>query len=291
MSARPDDAAQAVQSGLISASDLSDLLGQPRLKLFDVRGTWQSPARAIPEAYQEGHIPGAVFVDWTKEFLEQGVELSLASIANLDEARRSFERLGINAGDTVVIYDDYHHMFAGRIWWAMRYWGFAQVWVLDGGFPNWLAEGRPVTSEPTEAALGTFMPQERASLRIGLEDFIARHRELQVLDARGPNSYAGKPDDPRTGHIPGVVHIPFRSLLDEKTGVFRDVEAIEKVFDEAFSAWREQPLISSCGAGYSATVAMLALSKLSVSSPLFDGSFAAWKQDPTRPVEQSLDTR
>ncbi|MEP2781124.1 MAG: hypothetical protein ABJP33_01645 [Pseudoruegeria sp.] len=56
-------------------------------------------------------------------------------MANQAGAEKAFKALGINEGDLVVLYDNYHHMHAGRIWWAMRYWEFANVRVLNGGCP------------------------------------------------------------------------------------------------------------------------------------------------------------
>ena len=84
---------------------------------FDVRGTWSTPARALPEEYDTAHIPGAVFLDWTQHFLEPGVAVGLASVSERTGAEAAFRDLGINEGDMVVLYDDYSHMFAGRLWW------------------------------------------------------------------------------------------------------------------------------------------------------------------------------
>ena len=118
-------------SPLISADQLEDLLGEPKVKIFDIRGTWKSPARALPQDYAAGHIPGAVFLDWTAHFIDTKEEIGLASVADSDQAADSFRALGINKDDVVILYDDYHHMLAGRIWWAMHYWGFATVRVLE----------------------------------------------------------------------------------------------------------------------------------------------------------------
>ena len=90
-------------SPLISANELYARLQEPGLRIFDVRGTWKTPARAQPEEYARSHIPGATFLDWTKEFLEQDVPLNLASVAGEQEADRSFVNLGINRSDLVVL--------------------------------------------------------------------------------------------------------------------------------------------------------------------------------------------
>ncbi|MGI9504367.1 MAG: sulfurtransferase, partial [Geminicoccaceae bacterium] len=182
--------------------------------------------------------------------------------------------------------DDYHHMLAGRIWWAMRYFGFDNVRILNGGWPAWQAKGFPVsTAEPTVAA-GTFEPEIKEHLLISLDAFLQQKDQALVWDARGSEGYRGRPDDDRTGHIPGVMNLPFRSVLDEETGFFKDDGALARLFDDDSPGWRQRRIISSCGSGYAGTVLLVALKQLGVDASLFDGSFAIWKQDPKRPIEQ-----
>ncbi|QFT34642.1 3-mercaptopyruvate sulfurtransferase [Labrenzia sp. THAF82] len=277
----------ARSSPLVSAEELELLSKQPGLKLFDVRGTWSSPARALPDDYEMSHIPGAAFLDWTRRFIDQSKALPLASVADRDAARSAFKALGVNATDLVVLYDNYHHMLAGRVWWAMRYWGFDNVRVLNGGWVRWTKLQKPVTSSTAEVSQGDFEPVQRGDWRTSLEDFIENHQKSCVIDARGSAGYAGNADDPRTGHIPGSLNIPFSELLDRETGLFLNRDALSDVLDEKAPQWRERPIIATCGSGYAATVTLLALTELGNEARLFDGSFSAWKQDPARPVEQT----
>jgi thiosulfate/3-mercaptopyruvate sulfurtransferase len=277
-------------SWLIEADQLEGLLGEPSVKVFDVRGTWSTPARALSEDYAAGHIPGAVFLDWTAHFIEQGVALAAAAVADEASAKQAFKTLGINEGDLVVLYDDNSHMFAGRIWWAMRYWGFAGVRVLNGGWKNWSAQKKPISNESPQIAPGTFQPRVQENLLVGLDAFIKEKDGSCVIDGRGANGFAGNPDDPRTGHVPGSLNVPFSAVLDADTGLFLDRETLSRVFDERAPEWHEAPIITTCGAGYSATVILLALSQIDRTGRLFDGSFAVWKQDPDRPVSQSKPT-
>jgi thiosulfate/3-mercaptopyruvate sulfurtransferase len=273
---------------IITTAELAILIDDPKTKLFDVRGTWATPARDLPEKYAAEHIPGAHYIDWTTDFLQQDIALGLASVADKAAARATFERLGINVGDTVVIYDDNFHMFAGRIWWSMRYWGFENVRVLSGGINHWKRENRPVTADlPAKPDKGTFTPTERPELRLTLDAVIDQKDTSCLVDARGTEGYKGTPDDPRSGHIPGAINLVFKTLLNPETGEFLDPRRIEQVFDKTTPDWRTKPFISSCGAGYTATVVLLALKFLGQDAPLYDGSFGEWKQDPNRPVEQT----
>ncbi|TQV78567.1 sulfurtransferase [Denitrobaculum tricleocarpae] len=274
-------------SSLISADELNGVLGREKLRVFDVRGTWQTPARALHDDYLAGHIPGAVFVDWTKQFLDQGQAVGLAPVCDQEAAAADFKSLGVNEGDLCILYDDYSHMLAGRVWWAMRHWGFENLRVLNGGWSHWKAQGFPVSTDVPNVPEGSFTPRLNSGLRVSLNELQERMAQACHMDARGPVSYAGKPEDPRTGHIPGALHVHFKELLDEDTGLFLESDALEKVFDRLAPEWRTRPVIASCGSGYAGTVPMLALSGLGVDSSLYDGSFSEWKQEPSRPVEQS----
>lgn len=273
-------------SPIISANELHELLGRENLRLFDVRGTWKTPARALHDDYLAGHIPGAVFLDWTTTFLEQGVPVGLASVCDGESAAAAFKSLGVNDGDLCVLYDDYSHMLAGRVWWAMRYWGFENLRVLNGGWNYWTSQGLPTSTEVPNVGEGSFAPACNSSLRVSLTELLVRMDGSCHVDARGPVSYAGTPEDPRSGHIPGAISVPYKDLLDEDTGLFLDADRIQKLFDRLAPDWRNHPVITSCGSGYAGTIPMLALSNLGVDSSLYDGSFSEWKQDPSRPVEQ-----
>jgi thiosulfate/3-mercaptopyruvate sulfurtransferase len=278
---------KTTSSALLSAEDLLSSLDSDSLKIFDVRGTWKTPARALYQDYLEGHIPGAIFIDWTKDFLEQNCTLNLASVSDLQRAELSFKKLGINKHDLVVIYDDYHHMFAGRIWWAMKYLGFENVKVLNGGWKKWTASTFPISTEIPTVDPGSYKPQQENKWRVDLDDFISKKEMACVLDARGNSNYAGKKDEPRSGHIPGAINLPYHLFLDAETGLFLEPANIKDIFDKHIHNWHRCKIISSCGSGYVGTVVILALMELGVNASLFDGSFAVWRQDISRNVEQS----
>ncbi len=275
-------------SPLITAKELNNIIGEPNVKIFDVRGIWGTEPTSLYSDYEDEHIPTAKFLDWRKEFIEKDVIPSLAQLSSFKEAEQSFIDLGINEEDKVILYDNYHHMFAGRIWWAMRYWGFNNVQVLNGGFNYWKKQGFSVSKEITKIAKGSFEPKPKYHLRKTLEDFIAEKGNSCVLDGRGKAGYDGKSEDLRTGHIPGAINAAYNSLLDKNTGLFIEISEITELFDRTIPYWRTKKIICSCGSGYSGTVAMLALASLGIESSLFDGSFSVWKLDPTRPIVQSL---
>ncbi|MGH7294163.1 MAG: sulfurtransferase, partial [Polyangiaceae bacterium] len=154
---------------VVSTQWLADNLGAADLCVVDIRGKVLPPGntpRYRPErdAYEAGHVPGAVFVDWTRDIVD-GADPVPVQIAPPDAFAAAMQRLGIGDGTTVVAYDDYRHAFAGRLAWALRYYGHDAVAVLDGGWSRWTAEGRPTSTIAPARAPAVFTPRARTSLR------------------------------------------------------------------------------------------------------------------------------
>lgn len=273
-------------SPLISAVELNDMLSREDVKVFDIRGRWGSPPTDYYDDYVKGHIPGAVYLDWTTHFLAQGLPIHLAPVASKAHAQKSFEVLGISSEDTVVLYDDYHHMLAGRVWWAMRYWGFSNIKILNGGWTQWNASGFSTSTDIHNYHAGTFNVSEQAHLRASIYDVKNKRENTYLFDARGPINYGGNPSDPTTGHIPGAINIPYSSLLDAETNIFKDESSLTAILGTALEEFDKVHLISSCGSGYAGCVLLIALQTLGVKASLYDGSFSEWKKDGTLKIEQ-----
>lgn len=278
----------ASSSPLISADELGGILGDERLRLFDVRGRWGGSLDDARRDYSAGHIPGAVFFDWTTLLLEPDVPLGLAPVASPATAAASFAALGISDDSIVVLYDDYHHMLAGRVWWAMRHLGFNNVRVLNGGWSHWSAQGGARSTEPSEpAGGGSFVPVANGDLRTTVTELLAEKGSSTLVDARSAAGYAGTDDDERSGHIPGALHLAFSEMLDEQTGLFKSRAELSELLNQQLPGLGSTPVISSCGSGYAGTVVLLALEQIGQRGSLYDDSFSGWKADPNLPVERS----
>lgn len=273
-------------SAVIDAVELLGQMNDPRLKIFDIRGEWGTPPIAKPDGYLQGHIPNAVYLDWTRELIDTDASLDEAPVPDDSRAQASFASLGIHEGDLVVLYDDNNHMFASRLWWVMRYFGLKNVKVLNGGWKHWCTRGYVVSTAVSVSAGGSFRPTRQEHLRCEIDSVIDRSSDTILLDGRGAESHCGVPDDPRTGHIPGAVNVPFRSLIDERSGLFKDDEEIKVIFAAAGIDGGHPHIISSCGSGYAGSVVLVALRKIGIDAALYDGSFSEWKKDPERPVAQ-----
>ncbi len=273
---------------LVSAKYLLEHDDDPHIKIFDIRGVWGDHPHALHENYVLGHIPKAIYLDWTKELITTTTAIEDAPVPDISLAQLSFKTLGISADDTVILYDDDDHMFSSRVCWVMRYFGHPGVKVLDGGWNNWQANRYPVSTKKEIPGIGNYKPQEQPHLRVNVDDVLLRSGHSVLVDGRSVEGYCGLKNDPRSGHIPGAINMPFRSLLDEQSGLFKDNLSIAQQFTDAGINLENATIISSCGSGYAGSVVLLALKKIGIYAALYDGSFSEWKKDPERPVEQAL---
>jgi len=282
------DALQAPPGPLVSGRWLEDHLGDRRVRVLDVRG--RHPSSSLPHAkrseYLERHIPGAIFVDWERDFIDVADRVPYQVASAQAFASRAGE-LGINDGDLVVTYDDYYGIFASRVAWSFRFFG-AEARVLDGGWLTWVDEGRPTTSEEEARPTTTFEPRVRPQLRRTAEDVAAAGARGAVLvDARPRHLFLGEPGVAGTGHIPGALSLPYQELVDGATGVFATPAAITRLLKGAGldTAHPPRELIASCGVGVSATVALIAMELAGVhGAGVYDGSFSEWSADSSRPI-------
>jgi thiosulfate/3-mercaptopyruvate sulfurtransferase len=274
---------------IVDGGWLAERLGEPRLRILDVRG--RHPSSPLPHAkraeYAESHVPGAVFIDWEHDFvdLDAAVPVQVAS-APAFAARAG--QLGIGDGDLVVTYDDYYGIFAARVAWAFRLYG-AQARVLDGGWRTWCEEQRPVTRAQTELETASFTPYARPRLRRTLAEVEAAARSgATLVDARPRHLFVGEVGVAGTGHIPGSRCLPYQELVDGATGLWASPDAVARLARDAGIDPRRPPaeLIATCGSGVSATVALMALERIGVHcSGVFDGSFNEWSAGALRPID------
>ncbi|MCK8614029.1 sulfurtransferase [Gordonia sp. C13] len=270
---------------LINPLDLAEmLLGTPPVVL-DVR--WQLGDFDGREAYREGHIPGAVYVDLDSELAAPssgavGGRHPLPAIEDLQAAAQSW---GINDGVPVVVYDDSGNLAAARAWWLLRWAGIADVRLLDGGLAAWRAEGlRTTTGDGGRPRAGTVTLTGGNLPVVTIDDVAAGTATL--LDARAGERYRGdvEPVDPRAGHIPGARSAPTVDNLDE-TGRFRSEDDLRRRFaDVGVVPGDGREVVVYCGSGINAAHEIAALAIVGVDATLFPGSFSQWSSDPDRPV-------
>ncbi|UTZ23886.1 sulfurtransferase [Vibrio campbellii] len=262
------------QSPLISAEEAAKKLNDQSTKFFDVRGRWGEDIQCSRQAFLSEHITGARFLDWTKTFVNTDLPIALAPVAEIEQAQADFAALGINQDDLVILYDDYFHMFAGRVWWAMRYWGFHNVRVLDGGLKRWKSLALPTSNNLNSARVGNYVVKKEQSWIALFDDVLNRSDNTVLLDARRSENFFASD----VSHIPGAINVPFATLLDSDTGMFKAPEEIKQVIEVAINGQDIDHVISSCGSGYAGTILLIALQLIGIDSTLYDGSYAEWKE-------------
>jgi thiosulfate/3-mercaptopyruvate sulfurtransferase len=213
-----------------------------------------------------------------------------AQIAKPDAFASRMGELGVGDGASVVAYDDYDHAFAGRLAWALRYYGHDAVRVLDGGWSRWIAEGRPVSSDVSRPVAAHFTSRTREALR-RTADQVERaleDPEVLLIDARPAEQYAGAVTAAaRSGHIPGARNVPYSRLVDASTGRFLPASELSRAFAEAGVDVQRLPreVVVYCNGGVTCTVPLHALRLLGRDDvAVFDGSWNEWGNDPRRPI-------
>lgn len=277
----------------VSTAWLHQHLDAPDLRIVDIRGSVRPATDPPPHyqshraAYDEAHLPGAVFVDWITDITADGpADMRLAPP---DSFAALMGQLGIGPETYVVAYDESNGMFGARLWWALKHYGHDAAAVLDGGWAKWTAENRPVSTEPVTVTPTTFNAQPIPALyRDGDQVQTLLGSDAVLVDVRSPEEYRGEAARSGvTGHIPGAVNTPRKSLLgaDETLlpiGVLRDAFA-------AHGLNPDQPpeeVVFYCNSGVSASYGLLAYRAAGFSGgAVYDGSWNDWTRSGTRPTE------
>ncbi|GAA2091859.1 sulfurtransferase [Streptomyces albiaxialis] len=283
-------------TAIISVSELaSDLAGGKEPVLLDVRYERGGPSGA--DAYRQGHLPGAVYVDLDTELAGPvGPGTGRHPLPPLDDFTATMRRAGVSRGRPVVVYDGGGMgggWGAARCWWLLRWAGHPDVRVLDGGLAAWTAyreaEGGgalPLSTETPGPREGDFtpVPGPGTARMLDADEAASLARRGLLLDARAAERYRGEvePLDPVAGHIPGAVSAPTTENLTD-AGLFRSRQALAERF-EALGAAPETEVGVYCGSGVSAAQEVLALELAGIDAALYVGSWSEWTADSGRPV-------
>ncbi len=236
--------------------------------------------------FEEGHIPGALFLDQMRDASETSSELAFTLPAP-QQLEALFRRLGISDDTEVVLYSSAHMMWATRAWWLFHYCGHRHARVLNGGLDAWRAGGYPLSTESASYPAGDFAANPNHDLFADTNAVLAAIGDADVctVNALSPEVYAGEGEFSygRKGHIAGSVNLFYDDLLED--GCFKEEAALRQALD-AKGLLSASRVISYCGAGISATIdafACLLCGKEEVS--VYDGSMAEWVQDESLPME------
>jgi thiosulfate/3-mercaptopyruvate sulfurtransferase len=264
---------------LVSTDWLAAHLDDPDLRVIDA--SWHMPdtGRDAKAEYDAAHIPGARFFD-IDEISDQRSALPHMA-PPIEKFMSRMRAMGVGDGHQVVIYDTAGMFSAPRVWWTFRLMGKTDVAVLDGGFPKWRAEGRPVEDMPP-ILRERHMTASRQNMLVRDVTQVAAAAKLgdhEIIDARSPSRFRGEEPEPRAGlragHIPGSRNVHYRMLLNDD-GTMKDAQAMRAVFEGA-GVDLSKPAITTCGSGVTAAILSLALDRIGHGRwSLYDGSWSEW---------------
>jgi len=280
---------------IVTSEWLSAHIDDPSMRIFDCTthlvpepGS-EKPYRVVSgrTEYLAGHIPGSGYLDLQEDFSMSDSPFGM-TLADAGHVANAFARAGIGDGTRVILYSRNSMSWATRFWWMLRWLGFDNAAVLDGGFNNWVANGQPVSQTPTNYPPGSMKYMLRPTLFVGRLDVYdaIENPALCTICALGPDVFSGNnPRYGRPGRIPGSVNVPQVSLIDPVTYEFLPATTVAGIFSAA-GVERGKGLITYCGSGIFATLNAFLLHQIGYDDiAVYDNSMSEWGKDVTLPIE------
>ncbi len=232
-------------SALVTADWVQEHLADPNVVLVEVDED--------TEAYDKGHIPGAIKLDW-KADLQDGVRHDFVTRERLEAL---LSEKGIGTDDTIVFYGGNNNWFAAYAYWYLAYYGHANLRLLDGGRKKWELDSRELTDEvPTRSATTYTAQAPNEQIRAFRDEVISAIGVKNLIDVRSPDEYAGRllapahlPQEAAQigGHIPTAGNVPWSKAANDD-GTFKSDEELTALYDAVgFDADKES--IAYCRIG------------------------------------------
>jgi thiosulfate/3-mercaptopyruvate sulfurtransferase len=231
---------------LVTADWLEAELGAPDLVVLDCTiflrmGDGGYVSESGLANFESAHIPGAAFADLNEALVDAESKLRYA-VPTPEHFCVAMEQLGVHDGARVVLYDENNAMWAARVWFMLRWIGFDNAALLDGGLRAWKADGRVVEaglSAPVVAEAGSLTADPRPRLIADKNEVLASIGDgaTCLIDSLSPAVFNGEVKPyARPGHIPGAVNVSASAMLDVDTGLFRPADEIRAMLPDRYEA-------------------------------------------------------
>ena len=189
-------------------------------------------------AYDTGHIPGAIKLDW-KTDLQDPIK---RDFVDAQQFSKLLSERGIANDDTVVLYGGNNNWFAAYAYWYFKLYGHDKIKLLDGGRKKWELDGRAMSAEPVSRPATSYAAAAPdTSIRAFRDEVIAAIGTKNLVDVRSPDEFSGKILAPahlpqeqsqRPGHIPGAINVPWSRAANED-GTFKSDEELTAIYAAA----------------------------------------------------------
>ena len=245
-------------------------------------------------AYDQGHIAGAVGWDWHTQ-LQETLTRDLVSKDSLEKLLGS---AGIDNNTTVILYGDNNNWFAAWAFWQMKYYGHADVKLMNGGRAKWEAEGKPLTTAAANPGSKSYQAKAtNEDIRAYRDQVLSKvnSRSVSLVDVRAPAEYSGELLAPenlpqegaqRGGHIPGAANIPWGQAVAED-GTFKSADDLKALYGgKGIDGGKET--IAYCRIGERSSHTWFVLTQLLGHSNVrnYDGSWTEWGSIVGAPIER-----
>jgi len=280
-----DQQGYANPAALVSTEWVAEHLNDPKVRLIEVD--------VDTTAYDQGHLPGAVGVNWSTQLTDQ--------IRRDIPAKEAWERLlgqsGVSPDTKLVFYGDNNNWFAAYAYWVARMYGHQDVALMNGGRKKWELEGRPLTTEkpqvqPTSYKARDLDPTHRA-LMPDVRPYVGAPAGKALVDVRSPAEYNGDiiapPGLPETaqrcGHIPGAQNIPWGQAANED-GTFKSPEELRQLYGGK-GITPDKEVVAYCRIGERSSHTWFVLKELLGYPKVknYDGSWTEWGSVIGAPID------
>jgi thiosulfate/3-mercaptopyruvate sulfurtransferase len=216
-------------AALVSTEWVAEHLDDPKVRLIEVD--------VDTTAYDQGHLPGAVGLNWTTQLSDR----IRRDIPDKAAWGRLMGQSGVSPETKIVFYGDNNNWFAAYAYWVAKMYGHGDVTLMNGGRKKWELEGRPLTTDlpsvtPTTYQAGGPDLSLRAYLK-DVGDYVGARAGKALVDVRSPAEYNGEiiapPGLPETaqrcGHMPGAQNIPWGQAANED-GTFKSPDELRTLY-------------------------------------------------------------
>ena len=246
-------------------------------------------------AYDQGHIPGAVGLNWSTQLNDQLTR----DILTREQMESLMGESGISNDTTVVLYGDNNNWFATYAFWQMRMYGHGDLKIMDGGRQKWIDEGREVTTDAPSVTAASYTASNPDTSIRATRDYVlgvaSTDNNTGLVDVRAPEEFDGtllapahlpQEGSQRGGHIPGAANVPWASAVAED-GTFKSVEELREIY-EGKGITGDSETIAYCRIGERSSHTWFVLSQILGHGKVrnYDGSWTEYGSIVGAPIEK-----